>query len=131
MRCRLRSHLRRYAWSWRGCAGNRTRTGRRPCPLSFQSHPLSFRAKRGIQVLAALGTGSSILADKRDYLGRSLPAGADAVWNSDAAITVTRQRKARQFPAQAVDTLQAVKMAHAILRHGRLPFVDAGKERLS
>jgi len=31
--------------------------------------------------------------------------------------------------AEALDAVEALEMAHTVLGHGRLPFVDAGEER--
>ncbi len=60
---------------------------------------------------------------------RSVLAGADAIGNADAAIGVAGERQAGELLAEALDTVEAVEMADAILRHGGLPFVDTCKKR--
>src|SRR5580693_8732941 len=64
-----------------------------------------------------------------DLLGR-VAARADAVWHADAAVGVARERESGHLPAQVVDSIEAIQMSHTILRHGGLPFVDAGEKRL-
>lgn len=44
-------------------------------------------------------------------------SGADAVWDADAAIGIPRQRKAGQLLPQSFDSIETVKMSHAVLRH--------------
>ncbi len=68
------------------------------------------------------------LSDARDLLCSFL-AGADAIGNADAAVAVAGERQTGQLLAETLDPVEAVEMADAVLRHGRLPFVDAGKDR--
>src|ERR1700691_422528 len=69
------------------------------------------------------------LRDLLQHLPSRVAAAAYAIWDADAAVAVARQRDLRWLPAQALDTIQAFEMADAILRHRRLPFINAGKER--
>ena len=59
----------------------------------------------------------------------SVLSGADAIWDADAAVAVAGEGESGQLLAQALDAVEAVEMADAILRHGGLPFIDAGEER--
>ena len=45
-------------------------------------------------------------------------------------IAVAGERETGEFLAERFDALQAFEVADGILRHGRLPFVDAGEQRL-
>ena len=61
---------------------------------------------------------------------RCFLAGADAIWDADAAVAVAGQGQAGHLLAEALDTVEAFEVAYAVLRHGGFPFIDAGKERL-
>ena len=67
------------------------------------------------------------LLEIQDLL-RSVLAGADAIGNADAAVGVAGERQTGELPAEALDTVEAVEMADAVLRHSRFPFVDTGKK---
>ena len=58
-----------------------------------------------------------------------LLAGADAVRDADAAVSVARQCESGQLLAKAFDSIEAFEMANAVLRHGGLPSVYPGKQR--
>src|ERR1700680_1384809 len=63
-------------------------------------------------------------------LGCGVAAGAEAGGDADSAISVSGEREAGQLLPHAVDAVDAIEMSDAVLRHGRLPSVDAGKYRL-
>jgi hypothetical protein len=58
-----------------------------------------------------------------------LLAGADAIGDADAAVAVAGKRESGQLLAQALDAVEALEVADAVLGHGGLPFIDAGEER--
>jgi hypothetical protein len=62
-------------------------------------------------------------------VGSSNLTGTDAVGNANAAVAIAREPELRQLLPQAFDALETFEMAHAILRHRALPFVDASKQR--
>ena len=64
----------------------------------------------------------------KDFAGR-FGAGANAVGDADAVITVARQRQTWEVLAARFNTLHAFEVADRILRHGGLPFIDARKQR--
>ncbi len=68
--------------------------------------------------------------DLQDLLDRFL-RGTDAVGDADTAVGVAGQGEAGKLLAEALDAPQAVKVSDAVLRHGRLPQVDTGKQRRS
>src|ERR1700686_3847547 len=57
-------------------------------------------------------------------------AGSDAGGDADTSVGVAGKSEAGQLVAQTLNAVEAVEMPDAVLRHGRLPFVDAGEERL-
>src|SRR4029077_10201557 len=64
----------------------------------------------------------------KNFTGR-FAAGANAIGDADAVITVAGQRQARKVLAARFYTLHAFEVADRILRHGGVPFVDARKQR--
>ena len=66
----------------------------------------------------------------REQFFCGVAAGTNAVGNADAAVSVAGESEAGQLLAQAFDAVEAIEMSDAVLRHGGLPFVDAGEERL-
>lgn len=69
-------------------------------------------------------SSQSGLSDVRDLLC-SVLAGAHAIGDAYAAIGIAGERETTELLAEALDTVEAVEMADAVLRHGRFPFVDA------
>ena len=63
-------------------------------------------------------------------LFRRVAAGAHAVGNADTPVGVACKRDAGQLLPQAFDAIETIEMSDAVLRHGRLPLVDARKQRL-
>ena len=62
-------------------------------------------------------------------LGGGVATRADAVGDADAAVGVAGESESGQLLAQAFHAIEALEMSDAVLRHGRLPFVDASEER--
>jgi len=60
---------------------------------------------------------------------RGFLAGPYAVGDADAAVAVAGEGESWQLLAQALDAVEPFQMADAVLGHGGLPFVNAGKER--
>ena len=80
------------------------------------------------------GCRLSLARDEASYIGYELfgrlAPGADAVRHANAAISIPRKREAGQLLAQSFDAIETVEMSDAVLRHRRLPSVDARKQRL-
>src|SRR5580658_5192178 len=55
-------------------------------------------------------------------------AGAYAVGDADATVAIAGECEAGQLLAEALDTVEAFEVAYAVLRHGGLPFIDAGED---
>ena len=70
------------------------------------------------------------LGERFRKLGCGFAAGADAVGDADAAVSVAGESEAGQLLAQVLDAVETIEMSDTVLRHGGLPFVDASEQRL-
>ena len=68
--------------------------------------------------------------NRRQSLTSRVLAGTNAIWHANSAISITGQGQAWVLLARKLDTSQAFEMTNVVLRHGGLPSVHAGEERL-
>src|SRR5579864_8919478 len=64
-------------------------------------------------------------SDSRQRFRRRILSRPHAIGHADAAIAIARERQPRQRLQQHCDSLQAVLVADAVLRHRALPAVNA------
>jgi len=55
-------------------------------------------------------------------------ATTQAIWYAYAAVAVAGESERRQLLAEALDTIEALQMADAVLGHGELPLINPGEE---
>ena len=57
-------------------------------------------------------------------------AGADAVGNADAVVGVAGESEVGQFAGGLLDRVDSFDVAYVVLRHGVIPSINAGEERV-
>lgn len=85
-------------------------------PAQNHAHPKSLMRRR---------SGLRRPAKKLQGFRNSFASGAHAIGNTDAAIAVSSKGHARRLSQQPLNSIQTIKMADAVLRHGSAPLLNA------
>ena len=89
------------------------------CPIFLGHHNRRFNLRRSLRQQCS---------DSQDLFRGLLPR-PHTIWNADAAVAIAGESEAGQLLAKTLDSLEAIEMADAILRHGGLPLIYASEER--